>query len=340
MVGDKNNNMSTENVKNRKVTCHSLHGPDALSLEEDVLPPLGAGEFLIEVKAAALNFPDVLMTMGKYQFKPKLPFTLGMEGSGLIKAAYNPEDQEWVGQRIIFKGKTGACAKFKVATQKDITLIPANLSFEEAAAFAVTFQTAYVSLAKRGKLTVGETVLVHGSGGGVGQASVAVAKAMGATVIATASTTEKLKIAQASGADYLINYKEDDFVSTVLSMTNQKGVDLILDPVGGEVFSKSVEAIAWGGRILTVGFASGDFGNAPLDQLQQKGGSIVGVRAGEFGRKNPPAGIQAWTELSDLTEKFDLKPVIGNVWSLDQVPEALLAMQRRQVLAKQVVTIG
>ncbi len=324
---------------NTVAQCQSLQGPNAVELRQNAIPELQKGEVLVKVVAAALNFPDLLMTYGKYQFKPEPPFTIGMEGAGRVVACSPDVENFKIGANVMFRGKTGAVAAYKVAAVDDLSPMPVTLGFLEAAAFGVTFQTAYVALAKRGRLQRGETVLIHGSGGGVGQASVAVAKALGATVIATASSSEKMAIAKQSGADHVINYVETNFAEQVMSITRQQGVDLVLDPVGGEILGQSLACLAWQGRILTVGFASGSFGNVNLEHLQSLSGSIVGVRAGEYGRRNPEAGKIAFNEMLRLTEECGLSPYIGKTWELSEIVPALTSMQARSVIGKQVIRI-
>ncbi len=326
-------------MQNTVAECQALQGPSGIEICKRPLPELKSGEVLIEVVAAALNFPDLLMTYGKYQFKPEPPFTMGMEGAGRVVAC-SPEIRKFkVGANVMFRGKTGAIATFKIAAVSDVSPMPVTLDFNEAAAFGVTFQTAYVALAKRGRLQPGESLLVHGAGGGVGQASVAVAKAMGANVIATASSAEKLAIAKQSGADHVINYVESDFAQQVMAITGQQGVDLVLDPVGGDILGKSVDCLAWQGRILTVGFASGSFGEVNLERLQSLSGSIIGVRAGEYGRRNPEAGQVAFDEMLRLTEDHRLSPYIGKIWKLPEIVPAVTSMEERSVIGKQVIRI-
>jgi len=317
--------------------CSDLGGPSSVQMRHIDLPSLRTTDIQIKVKAAALNFPDLLMTYGKYQYRPTLPFIIGMEGAGEVIAVGSDVGRFQVGNRVMFKGKTGACSDYINVEQSQAEIMPESLSFEEGAAFGVTFHTAYVSLVKRGHLKEGETLLVHGAGGGVGQAAVTVGKALGAKVFATASNTEKLSVAKESGADYLINYADGNFSENIMRETNGQGVDVILDPVGGHVLDSSVPCLAWNGRLLTVGFASGDFGNVSLIQLQQRGGSLIGVRAGEFGRRNPEAGRAAYNELKNLTIEKKLRPFIGRAWQATEVADALRAMETRNVVGKQVI---
>ncbi|PHQ67849.1 MAG: NADPH:quinone oxidoreductase [Sneathiella sp.] len=320
-------------------TVEKLGGPDAVLLKEQKLPSLQSGECRVRMKAAALNFPDLLMTYGKYQFRPELPFILGMEGAGIVEEISGGSHKFTVGDAVMVKGKTGAFASHFTAGEGQLERLPPSLSFEEGAAFAVTYSTAHVSLAEKAKLVPGETLLVLGAGGGVGQACVSLGKALGATVIAAASSTEKLALAKESGADYLINYRQQDYAAMVQEITNGRGADVIVDPVGGEVFERSFGCIAWGGRILIVGFASGTFGILNSNLPLEKGCTVMGVRAGEFGRQDPPAGRRSFNNLLKLTETKNLKPLIGGRWSLDQIKEALSAMERRDVSGKQIISL-
>tara|TARA_R110002095_G_scaffold204910_1_gene187921 strand:- start:7066 stop:8061 length:996 start_codon:yes stop_codon:yes gene_type:complete len=319
--------------------CRALNGPGAVTLEQRPVPSLEPGQLRIRMKAAALNFPDLLMTYGKYQFKPTLPFVLGMEGAGVVEETMDPAAPFKVGDAVLYKSKTGAFASHATATANQLDPMPTNLAFEEAAAFSVTFLTAYVSLVERGGLRAGETLLVLGAGGGVGQATVTLGKVLGATVIAAASSDEKLAIAKASGADYLINYHRENFPTRVQEITKGRGVDVILDPVGGKFFEQSLECIAWAGRLLVAGFASGEFGVLKTDLAMARGCSVIGVRAGEFGRRDPDAGQRASAALRRIAEEKGLKPIIGESWPLDEIADALDAMERRAVTGKQVVLI-
>lgn len=317
--------------------CHGLDGPEKIVLEKILVASPEENEVIVRVQAASLNFPDVLMTYGKYQFKPELPFVIGMEGAGDIVETGSGCRRFKVGDKVLFKGKTGACSEYVKIRETELTALPESLTFEQGAAFSITFHTAYVALVKRGLLKHGETLLVSGAGGGVGQASVAVGKALGASVIAMASTEEKIAIAERSGAEHSILYDDYQFSDHIMLITKGQGADVILDPVGGSVLAESTKCLAWGGRLLTVGFASHSFGSVPLDILQEKGGSLVGVRAGEYGRRNPGAGMKAQEELMTLTQEHKLKPWIGGVQPLKDVAHSLKAMEQRNISGKQVI---
>ncbi|MAL80469.1 MAG: NADPH:quinone oxidoreductase [Sneathiella sp.] len=323
-----------------RTICRSLEGPGAVTLEQVPLAPLAPGQVRVRLKAAALNFPDLLMTYGKYQFRPELPFIPGMEAAGIVEETNALDAPFQVGDAVLYKSKTGAFAEHATASPAQLTPMPAHLSFEEAAAFSVTFLTAYVSLIERGGLQRGETLLVLGAGGGVGQATVAVGKALGARVIAGASSAEKLAIAAESGADELVNYAEEDFAARVMELTEGQGADVISDPVGGALFERSLDCIAWGGRLLVVGFAGGEFGILRPDRAQGRGCAVIGVRAGEFGRRDPVAGKRVAVGLQRFAEAAKLRPVIGKSWPLSDITNALRAMEGRDVTGKQVVVIG
>ncbi len=317
--------------------CNSLNGPDAIKVSEQSLTFLNPGEIRVRIKAAALNFPDLLMTYGKYQFKPELPFILGMEASGVVEEMSGGDHGFKIGDAVLIKGKTGAFATQATVTAEQLDPMPQNLSFEEGAAYRVTYITAHVSLVDKARLQPGETLVVLGAGGGVGQASVELGKALGATVIAAASSDEKLALAKRSGADHLINYRQEQYSERVQEITQGKGADVILDPVGGAYFEESLECVGWDGRVLVVGFASGSFGVLKTNLPQEKGCSVIGVRAGEHGRRNPAAGQRSHDNLLRLTEKHDLKPLIGKIWKLEEIRDALSAMERREVVGKQVI---
>lgn len=319
--------------------CEALDGPDAVQISRLPLVPLRAGEMRVRLKAAALNFPDLLMTYGKYQFRPEPPFTLGMEGAGVVEEIADGIPGYKIGDRVLVKSKTGAFAEHMTVNAQMVEPMPPHLTFEEGAAFAVTFMTANVALIDRAKLQTGEILLVLGAGGGVGQATVAWGHAMGAMVIAGASSDEKLEIARQSGADYLVNYDREDFAKAVNRITKGAGADVILDPVGGYCFENSLNCIAFGGRIVVAGFAGGRFGILRPDLLKAKGAAVVGVRAGEFGRRDPAAGKRSHARLLEFSGTHNLRPVIGRSWLLQDVPGALRAMERREVSGKQIILI-
>ena len=300
------------------------------------LPPLTATSVMIRVRAAALNFPDLLMTHGGYQFRPELPYVVGMEGAGEVVEVGGEVNGIRAGDRVCFRGRSGACAESCVVSASDVRPIPAGFDFAAAAAYQVGALTAYVSLVQRGGLEAGETLLVHGASGGMGLAAVQLGHALGARVIATGTSAEKLAVAARSGADEVID-SVPGFRERVLRLTEGHGADVIFDPVGGDVFDESIRCIAWGGRLLVIGFASGRISDLPANMPLIKGFSVVGVRAGESGRRNPARGAHAQREIERLAAEGVFRPHIGARFALADGVEALRAMAARRVAGKIVV---
>ena len=260
-----------------------------LSVQDVPVPVVGKGEVLVRVKAASVNFPDLLMSQGRYQMKPELPFTQGMECAGIVEAVGEGVSAFSPGDRVVGGNKTGAFAEFALLPASSLSLVPDNMGFAEAAAYPAAYLTAYVALVRRANLQPGETLLVHGASGGVGMAAVDVGKLLGATVIATSASDAKLDKVIAHGADYAINVAQG-FRDKVKTLTGGRGADVIFDPVGGDVFDESVRCIAFDGRLLVVGFTSGRIPEVKANMPLIKGFSVVGVRAGEYGRRFPERG--------------------------------------------------
>lgn len=318
----------------RAVICNSLSGPDKLVIENLPRQSLKNDQIRVEIKAAALNYPDILMTYGKYQFKPALPFIPGMEAAGNITELGADVTGWHIGDRVMAKSKIGAFAEEAVVSADQLLPMPDIFTYEQGAAFSVGYLTAYISLIHRAELQPGETVLIHGAGGGVGMAAIDVAKWHGATVIAVASSAEKLALAKSCGADHLINHRQQDFVQEVKDITAGTGADVIFDPVGGSVFERSLKCINWGGRLLVIGFTSGEFGNLKTNLALLKGCSIVGVRAGEYIRHKPEIGRHAVEALYNAAEKGLIKPIVTRTWLLDDVVTALKTMEAGEVVGK------
>lgn len=312
-----------------------------MMIEKD-LPELKPDEVMIEVKASSVNFPDFLMTQGKYQHKPDLPFGLGMEGSGIIHKAGSKVKKLNVSDEVTFSAMgQGAFTEYIVLNEKAVQIKPKNLSFEKAAAFQTAYLTAYVSLVRRGSLKRGETLLVHGSTGGVGMAAVQLGKYLGAKVIASGTSAEKLKFTKDWGADHTVlthKHNEVDFREEVKELTDGKGADVIYDPVGGDVFDHSIRCINWGGRLLVVGFASGRIPQLPVNMALIKGFSVIGVRAGEYGRKNPEAGKENNEALFKICEEGHFDPYICKVFKLSEAKEAIKFLSERKIIGKVVVS--
>ncbi|MBM7631349.1 NADPH:quinone oxidoreductase family protein [Geomicrobium sediminis] len=323
----------------KKWIVETLADPtEALVLKEDEKPLRTKGQLLIDTKAAALNFFDILLCQGKYQEKPPLPFTPGAEISGTIVEA--DEDSKWnVGQKVLARPKlpNGGLAEFVVVGEDEVFAVPEAMSYEEASALFITYQTSYYALHHRAKLQPGEVLLVHAGAGGVGSAAIQLGKSQGATVIATAGGEEKVNQCLEQGADYAIDYKEEDFVQRVKDLTNGKGADVIYDPVGGHVFDRSRKCIAFDGRILIVGFAGGTIPEAPMNHALVKNYSLVGVHWGYYARLYPEGVHDIHEELCRLYEKGDIKPLLYNVFPFDEVPSALTALGNRSTYGKLVI---
>lgn len=315
-----------------------------LSFKEIPIEKVSKNFVKIDIKAASLNFPDLLMTQGKYQNKPELPFALGMEGSGVISQMGSDVKNYKIGDEVMFGGwGHGAIAKSIVVSESMISLKPESYSFEEAAAFKTAYLTAYVGLIRRGQLQRGETLLVHGASGGVGMAAVQLGKLYGAKVIATGTSDEKLEIVKTWGADEVLNIFENEKVSfkdRVKDLTNGKGADVIYDPVGGEVFDQSIRCINWGGRLLIIGFAGGTIPTLPVNYPLIKGFSVVGVRAGEFGRKDPVLGKENIDIINSLADEDKVRPYICKVFDFKDSKEALEYLENRELIGKVVIRIN
>jgi len=304
----------------------------------------GPKEVLVRVKASSVNFPDYLMTQGKYQHKPELPFGMGMEGSGIIEKLGSDVKDFNVSDEITFGALgQGAFSDYLILNERAIDIKPSNLSFSQAAAFQTAYLTAYVSLVRRGNLKKGENLLVHGATGGVGMAAVQLGKYLGAKVIATGTSEEKLNVTKEWGADHIVlTHKEGqvEFREEVKDLTNGLGADVIYDQVGGDVFDHSIRCINWGGRILIVGFASGRIPELPINMALIKGFSVIGVRAGEYGRKNPEAGIENNKAIRDICEKGYFNPYICKEFDLDKAKDAVQFLSQRKLVGKVVITTG
>ena len=315
-----------------------------LSFKEIPIEKVSKNFVKIDIKAASLNFPDLLMTQGKYQNKPELPFALGMEGSGVISQMGSDVKNYKIGDEVMFGGwGHGAIAKSIVVSESMISLKPESYSFEEAAAFKTAYLTAYVGLIRRGQLQRGETLLVHGASGGVGMAAVQLGKLYGAKVIATGTSDEKLEIVKTWGADEVLNIFENEKVSfkdRVKDLTNGKGADVIYDPVGGEVFDQSIRCINWGGRLLIIGFAGGTIPTLPVNYPLIKGFSVVGVRAGEFGRRDPVLGKENIDIINSLANEDKVRPHICKVFDFKDSKEALDYLENRELIGKVVIRIN
>jgi len=324
----------------KAVLCKQWGTPQDLVLEDFPAPTPQDNEVLIEVKATSVNFPDVLMIAGKYQAKPPFPFIPCGEVGGVIKAVGAQVKHLKVGQRVAALTGIGGMAEEVAVNAMAVVPIPDAMDFATAAAFMVVYGTSHVGLVHRAKLQKGETLLVHGAGGGVGLSAVEIGHHLGAKVIATASSAEKLEAARQKGADFLINYEEEDFVEKVKEYTQGKGADVIYDPVGGDVFDKSMKCIAWEGRLLVVGFAGGRIPQLSTNLVLLKGCSLVGLFWGNYMSKNPAVLVQSMMELFKWYGEGHIKPLVSKNYPLEQYAQAMTDLLERKAIGKIVVTIG
>ena len=317
--------------------CENPTGVDALAWKELPTPAPGAGEVLIEIKAASLNFPDLLIVQNKYQMKPPLPFVPGSEYAGVVQAVGDGVTHLQVGQAVACLSGTGGFATHTIAPAALCMPLPAGFPFVDAAAFIMIYATSHHALADRAQLKAGETVLVLGAAGGVGTSAIQIAKALGARVIAAASTDEKCALCRSIGADDTINYSTQDLRETLKTLTQGKGPDVIYDPVGGAMAEPAFRSIAWRGRYLVVGFAAGAIPSLPLNLTLLKGASIVGVFWGGFAKNEPTANASAMTELAQWYAQGKIKPVIDSTLPMADLKAAYARMGSREVKGKLVM---
>ena len=316
----------------RAVVCRELGPPELLRLEEVASRRLREGEVRVAIRAAGINFPDILMAAGEYQLKPELPFTPGVEAAGDVVEAHAAARVS-VGDRVIVKMRHGAYADEAVVTPAQLTRLPGNFDYAEGATFLAAHGTAHHALVDRGQLAAGEVLLVHGAGGGVGLAAVEMGKLLGATVIAAASSEEKLAVAQARGADHLLLYAREPFRDAVKRLTDGRGADVVFDPVGGEVFENSLRCIAWGARLLVIGFTGG-IGLARTNLVLIKGASVLGVRAGEAARKNPALGEARLNALLQWAEQGRIRPNVSHRLPLEDFAAAMRLLIERKAIGR------
>jgi NADPH2:quinone reductase len=322
----------------RALVCEEFAPYEELSVHDVPDPELAEGMVMVDVKAAGVNFPDVLLVEGKYQMKPPTPFVPGMEASGVVSALGEGVQGVEIGQRVIVATMLGAFAEKVPAAANQLVPMPDSMSFEEGAAFTTIYGTSYHALKQRADLKKGETILVLGAAGGVGLATVQIAKAMGATVIAAASSAEKLQIASDAGADHLINYAEDDLKKAVKELTGGKGVDVVYDPVGGDLAEPALRATGWGARYLVIGFAAGDIPKIPLNLVLLNSRDICGVFWGSWAGQFPRENAQNIKELFDLYEAGKIKPRISASYDLEEFKQAFADIMERRVKGKVVLT--
>lgn len=324
----------------KALLCKQYGPPEKLLLEAAEDPVPGKGAVLVDVKAAGINFPDLLVITGDYQVKIPPPFIPGSEASGVVAAVGEGVERFKPGDRVIVTPTIGAFAERCVVDQKFCLPLPAGMSFEQGAGFTVTYATAYHALRQSTELRPGETVLVLGAAGGVGVAAVEIAKALGARVIAAASSQAKLDFARAAGAELSINYTEQPLRETVKELTDGRGVDVVYDPVGGSLAEEAFRALAWQGRYLVIGFASGDIPRFALNIALLKEARVVGVWWGTWAKHQPDEALQNMVELFALVDQGKLEPRVTERYPLARYAEAFAALTERRARGKVVLTMG
>jgi NADPH2:quinone reductase len=317
----------------RAVVCRELGPPERLRLESLASVPLVKGQVRVAVHAAGINFPDILMAAGEYQLKPELPFTPGVEAAGEVIEVADGVADVAVGDRVIVRMRHGGYVDEVVVAQAQLTPLPSNFDDAEGATFLSAHGTAYHALVDRGRIQRNEVLLVHGAGGGVGLAAVEIGKLLGATVIAAASSEEKLAVAREKGADHLLLYAREPFRDEVKRITDGRGADVVFDPVGGEIFENSLRCIAWGARVLVIGFTGG-IGLARTNLLLIKGASVLGVRAGEAVRRSPAIGEARIKALLAWAEAGKIRPHISHRLPLEDYAQAMRLLIDRKAIGR------
>lgn len=324
----------------RAVVCRSFGPPPDLELEEIDRPTLRDGEVRIAVHGCGVNFPDTLIIEGRYQFRPDPPFVPGCEAAGFVLEVAPDVTDVRQGDRVVALLTHGGFAEEVVTDAARVWPVPDSMDLATAAGFPFTYGTAYHALVQRAQLAAGETLLVLGAGGGVGVAAVAIGRALGARVIAIASSAEKRELAQAHGAEVALDYEPAPLKSRLMPLTSGHGVDVVFDAVGGAVAEQALRSIAWNGRYLVVGFASGSIPQMPLNLVLLKGCSIVGVFWGEAMRREPEVHRENFRALAELYACGKLAPAITEYAGIERVPEAIAALRDRRATGKIVVRIA
>ncbi|OUR78786.1 NADPH:quinone oxidoreductase [Alphaproteobacteria bacterium 46_93_T64] len=323
----------------KALVCKEFGDPDILVMEDIAEPTVTAGMVKIEVHSVGLNFPDTLMIAGKYQMKPPFPFSPGMESSGIITEVGEGVEGLAVGDRVMANHGVGGFAEYVLAPAEGTYKIPENMRYDQAAGFPVTYGTTYHALVDRGNLAKGEVLLVHGAAGGVGLNAVELGKALGATVIGTVGSDEKMDIVRQYGADHVINYSKESIKDRVKELTGGKGADVIYDPVGGDAFDQSMRCINWEGRLLVIGFASGRIAQLPTNLALLKGCSVIGVFWGEFARRTPDKNRANFKAMLDMVEAGELNPHVSTHFPLEQGADAMKALLSRKTTGKVIITV-
>jgi NADPH:quinone reductase len=320
----------------RAMQLERLDGPEGLSLVE-VPEPEAGDQVLIEVRAAGVSFPDLLLTKGQYQLKPPMPFVPGVEVAGVVRGAPEGAGVK-AGDRVMAFTMLGGWAEVVAAPPGMTFRVPEGWSFEAAAGTVMNYHTAHFALHRRGRLKAGETVLVHGAAGGVGTATIQVARGAGARVLAVVSSEEKAEVARSAGADLAL-LSEGDWVSRVKDATRGRGVDVVMDPVGGDLFDLSLKCLAPEGRLLVVGFAGGRIPEVKVNRLLLRNVDVVGVAWGAFVMQEPQLTAEIARELAALAEKGFVEPLVGQVFPLEQAAQALRELESRKATGKVVLRV-
>ena len=320
----------------KALLCRTLGMPDVLAVEDVPSPTPGPRQVVIDVKAAGVNFPDILVVQGKYQFKPELPFSPGSELAGIVKEAGPGVTSVKPGDSVIALVTHGAFAQEALIDADRVVKLPPGTDLEVAAAFMLTYGTSYHALKDRAQLRAGETLLVLGAAGGVGLAAVELGKVMGARVIAAASSADKLAVCREHGADETIDYSREDWRDALKALA-PKGVDVVYDPVGGAYSEAALRSTAWNGRFLVIGFAAGDIPKIPLNLALLKGCSIVGVFWGEFTRRQPQDNAANMRQLFEWLVAGKVKPLISSRYPLSRGVDALREVMERRAKGKVVI---
>lgn len=324
----------------RALICEEYGSAELLVIAEWELPELKSDEVCIDVRAAGINFPDSLMIAGKYQVKPPLPFVPGGECAGVISAVGDKVKDFKVGDRVIAMPGMAAFAEKVNVKEHLLVPMPDKLSFEQAAGFCITYATSYYALKQRAAIKEGETLVVLGAAGGVGVTAIQLGKAMGARVIACASTDKKLEFCKMVGADELINYSTENLKERIKELTNGRGADVIFDPVGGDFTEEAYRSIAWSGRYLVIGFASGDIPRLPMNLPLLKAGDIMGIFWGSWAQRDPEANLRNFAELLQMVEEGKLNPLTTEIYPFEEYVQAFAAITERRARGKVIFTLG
>ncbi|ANK80277.1 MAG: NADPH:quinone oxidoreductase [Rhizobiales bacterium NRL2] len=323
----------------KAMIVNELGPPEIMKLQDLPATSAGPGEIRVRVRAAGLNFPDILMIAGKYQFRPDPPFVPGMEAAGEILETGEGVEAFAPGDRVIIHARNGLYAEEAVVPAEWAVPLPESWDFAEGAAFWSAYNSAYVGLVSRGGLKAGEWVLVHGAAGGVGLAAVELAHALGARVVAVVGSDAKAEAVRAKGAEVVVDHRSENFRDRVQEVTGGAGADVVYDPVGGDVLFQSLRCIAWGGRFLVIGFAGGTIPEVPANYALLKSCSVIGVRAGEYGRRDPAAGRAIIAHMLDLAGAGRINPHVHARLPLVDAARALALLSRREVIGKVVLTV-